>query len=92
MLPQMRPQARGRTGRRGGRRGLVVVSCATSGPEKLVGAATRPCAGRATLEWSRDSGRADLEGRTRLRSVVYVGLGSLRCQRARLLAGDQLLS
>ena len=70
------------SGRRGGRRGLVVVSCATSGREKLVGAATRPCAGRATLEWSRDCGRADLEGRERLRSVVYVGLGSLRSQTA----------
>ena len=50
------------SGRRGGRRGLVVVSCATSGREKLAGAATRPCAGRATLEWSRDYGGADLEG------------------------------
>ena len=46
---------------RGGRRRLVVDSCATRWREKLVGAATRPCAGRATLEWSRDYGRADLE-------------------------------
>ena len=74
------------SGRRGGRRGLVVVSCATSGREKLVGAATRPCAGRATLEWSRDCGRADLEVRERLPSVVYVGIGSLRDQ----TAGDLL--
>ena len=36
--------------------------------------------GRATLEWSRDCGRADLEGRERLRSVLYVGIGSLRGQ------------
>ena len=47
--------------RRGGRRRLVVVTCATRWWEKLVGAATRPCAGCATLEWPRDYGRADLE-------------------------------
>ena len=48
--------------RRGGRRRLVVVTCATRWWEKLVGAAQRTDAGRATLEWSRDYGRADLEG------------------------------
>ena len=48
--------------RRGGRRRLVVDSCATRWREKLVGAAQGTDAGRATLEWSRDYGRADLEG------------------------------
>jgi hypothetical protein len=35
-----------------------------------VGAATRPCAGRATLEWSRDYGGVDLEGRERRQNVI----------------------
>ena len=74
------------TGRRGGRRRLVVDSCATRWREKLVGAAQGTDAGRATLEWSRDYGRTRLEARARLRSSVYVGLGSLRCQ----TAGHQL--
>ena len=74
------------TGRRGGRRRLVVDSCATRWREKLVGAGQGIGAGRATHEWSRDYGITDLEVRERLRSVVYVGIGSLRCQ----TAGDLL--
>ena len=72
--------------RRGGRRRLVVDSCATRWREKLVGAAQGTDAGRATLEWSRDYGRTRLEARARLRSSVYVGLGTLGCQ----TAGDLL--
>ena len=74
------------TGRRGGRRRLVVDSCATRWWEKLVGAGQGIDAGRATLEWSRDYGRTRLEARERLRSSVYVGLGTLGCQ----TAGHQL--
>ena len=48
----------------------MVDSCASRGREKLVGAATRPCAGRATLEWSRDCGGADLEVRARRQNVI----------------------
>ena len=74
------------TGRRGGRRRLVVDSCATRWREKLVGAGQGIDAGRATLEWSRDYGRTRLEARARLRSSVYVGIGTLGCQ----TAGDLL--
>ena len=72
--------------RRGSLRRLVMVTCATRWWEKLVGAGQGIGAGRATLEWSRDYGRTDLEVRERLRSALYVGLGSLGCQ----TAGDLL--
>ena len=67
------------TGRRGGRRRLVVDSCATRWREKLVGAGQGIDAGRATLEWSRDYRRTRLEGERVAKPDERLYFGSVRC-------------